>query len=222
MRSLECIRCGNAIPAETIGLVGHRVVECDSCEAVFTVDDPLRANGANPFDVENPPAGVRFLETDTGFEITSVTRSDFWRSFVLFSIMFSGITISCCYIGPFFSDGFENKITFGVFGIPFLLFSLWSIRASTFSLFGKVQIVADGYRGSVSTRAGPFKESTQFSWREIDRVYESFSGVEINDNPLIEIVLEGKERIAFGSYMSTEGRYFVANALEKLVSKLRR
>jgi len=139
--------------------------------------------------------------------------------FVPFTCMWSVMSVGNIFIRPFFI-GQPSVIPIS-FGIPFLLGSVILIAMCLMSLGGKVEVERDGDDGKVFVGFWEIGWSRRFKWSGIDEIREdranNTGGVfQWNRNFRKVILIEGETRIAFGSGLSGERRYFLLQGLKRL------
>lgn len=220
MTGLSCVNCRRDIAAADVNIAAD-IAKCSHCGTIFQVSAAMECGGTPPsFDLNSPPSGVKFLQTPTGFTITASTRSSFAFYFVPFMLVWSGLSLGALYVEPVLSG--KNVILFWFIGLPFLSISIVLNWAAMMMVFGKVRIVADGYKGSVFTGIGFVGLTKHFSWLDIDLIRIGIKRSSRVGKECVQIYLEGKDRIGFGGDLSEERKYYVLHALRSLLGHLRR
>ncbi|WP_421876865.1 hypothetical protein [Pacificispira sp.] len=219
MSALKCIKCQHDIATSDVNVAAD-LAKCARCGSVFKASDALDTDIHSEVDLAHPPNGVWFAKSPMGFELTATTRSVQAIFLVPFSFVWIGFSMSGLYIAPLLS-GKGFSFTY-IFGLPFLVASIFLGWKTLMTLIGTVRVRANGYDGEVFTGIGPIGRTRRFSWRDVKRVTTSnksrFWGRGTED----VISLEGKEFVSFGGDMTDERRYFVAMALQKLLLQLKR
>jgi hypothetical protein len=79
---------------------------------------------------------------------------------------------------------------------------------------GTVVVTLNSGRLSIFTGVGPVGWTRSFSWSEFKAVREDLNGGGFNWKRRVRSIFpEGSRRVGFGSLLSDDRRYFVANAL---------
>lgn len=105
-----------------------------------------------------------------------------------------------------------------LFGLPFLIGSIFLIAWCAMTVAGKVELSQREDRLSVFLGVGSLGWSRNFPWSDFTSVREDSRRSRYNWNGQGQIiVMEGKRRVAFGSMLSEEKRYFVLSALRKML-----
>lgn len=170
------------------------------------------------FDINNPPKGAYINHLDDGVQIGASTRS--WSALFIipFALVWSGGSIGGIYGTQIFTGEFD--IVTSLFGIPFLLGSLFIWSMALMTIAGKVEVTLDSKGGHIFTGVGKIGKHKRFLWSEINSIREDVSisrsskgGSSTNHY----ISLEGQRQVRFGSELSTENRYYILKTLEELI-----
>lgn len=166
-------------------------------------------------DLTRPPPGAWYKPTSSGFAIGATTRSATAIILVLIAGLWSK-SVGSIFIRPLWSGQFTIIPT--SFIIPFLLGSILLIAMSLMSIAGKVEVERDGDDGKVFVGLWEVGWSSRFRWSEIESIREDRTsiGAGFNRYPARVIVIEAATRVAFGSRLSAERRYFLLQGLKRL------
>ena len=107
-------------------------------------------------------------------------------------------------------------IMMSLFGIPFLIGTLFLGSAAIMSLFGRVDVSVVDNQGTVFVGVGPFGWTRRFDWSEITRIEEDLSSNASANNNRVVISLVGKTRLKFGSMLNESRRYYILQGLKLL------
>lgn len=204
-----CSKCGQEVPGNELN-VATNVAHCPKCDEVFPLSSLVQSEVLGPLDLDNPPRGAWYVEDVGGFLVGATTRSPVAFFLVPFMCVWSGGSLGGIYGSQIIKGQFNLGIS--LFGIPFLLGTLLFGSLALMTLFGKVVVRVSDIDSSVFTGVGPVGLRRRFDWQEVTavRVERTFSG---RGQPTMTIVLDGPEKIRFGSMLSEPRRDFVANVL---------
>lgn len=171
------------------------------------------------FDINNPPEGAYINHLPNGVQIGATTRSWFALFIIPFATVWSGGALGGIY-GMQILSGEFNLFT-SLFGIPFLIGSLFVWSFAIMTVAGKVEVTLDSKGGSIFTGVGKIGQYKRFVWSDIDSVQEEINTSRTSkggNSTSYYISLEGQRKIRFGSYLSTERRYYMLQTLQQLVA----
>lgn len=98
-----------------------------------------------------------------------------------------------------------------LFGIPFLIGSMFLVSWCLMSVAGQVVITRHSDQLSIFTGIGPIGWTRTCPLSDFSAVREGYANFN-RQGPAIR--LEGKRAVAFGSMLSTERRYFLVRVLQ--------
>lgn len=165
-------------------------------------------------DISQPPVGVIINKYQDGFEISSTTRSGIAFFLIPFTLMWGGGSMSGIYGSQIFTGKFN--LFMSLFGLPFFIGSLFLTGLTLMFTIGKVKVTVKDDDGIIFIGAGTtgiqkfFKVSQTSSVRE--EIYTN------NRSTGGAIIIEGNQRLRFGTMLSSERRYFFVKALKKLLN----
>jgi hypothetical protein len=111
------------------------------------------------------------------------------------------------------------NLPMSLFGLPFLIGSIFLISWCAMSVAGKVTVSVHGDRLAIFTGVGPFGVTRTASLSDFKTAREDFGYSGMNTNRQSHVIrLEGNRAMAFGSMLSTERRYFLLTALRTALS----
>ena len=193
------------------------VALCRHCGKTFSFSELVHGAEIGVVDLNNPPAGAWFEQLADGFRVGASTRS--WTALFLvpFTCVWAGGSLGGIYGGQLVSGKFQLSIS--LFGIPFLIGSIFLISACAMMVAGKVEVIRRGDRLSVFSGVGFLGWTRNYSWSDFSAVREDNGRGGLNRNrQSVSIVLEGKQRAAFGSGLNEQRRFFVMNALRQALN----
>jgi hypothetical protein len=156
-----------------------------------------------------PPWGVRCRQTENGWIVSATTRSCAAPLPIAFMSFWSYLAFGCIFtsksLKPFTPALAAVTVSLAVFS----LFFWW---VAFMGVLGKVEVRLNGDDGRVFTGFGPFGWSRRFKRSEIRSVFENNRD---RDEP--EIIMEGRKRIRFGSWLSNSRRQYMVEVLSRLL-----
>lgn len=173
-----------------------------------------KENRRDDIDLNQPPIGIKIEQFKDGFEIISTTRSPIAFFLIPFTLVWGGGSMSGIYGSQIFTGKFD--LFMSIFGLPFLFGTIFLTALTLMFAIGKVRVTVKGDEGIIFTGIGStgiqkfFKVSSISSVRE-----ETYSNHKSNGG---SIIIEGNQRLKFGTNLSTERRYFFVKALKKLMN----
>ncbi|MEN9652775.1 MAG: hypothetical protein RL303_495 [Verrucomicrobiota bacterium] len=163
----HCPDCGLPIATEDLAPAQGLAV-CRFCEKPF----PLAASqAAVPYERRTsvpelaPPKGVSLVETMDGFHLSISTRS--WAAVFLvpFTLVWSGGSLGGIY-GTQFAKGYFS-LTMSLFGLPFLIGSVFLIGLTVMAVAGRSIVELAGGRLRLRTGALGVYRTKSADWRDV-------------------------------------------------------
>ena len=201
-----CPSCSRRLPNEDINIAAD-LARCRSCGRTFRLSDLLDAR-IDAVDLQHPPAGAWFEQRAAGFVLGATTRSPMAFLVVPFVCVWASLSLR-----GFFGAA-RNGSPPALFALPFLLIAAMVIAQAAMTVLGKVEVRRDGDDCVVFTGIGWLGWTRRFRWSELQTIREDT--VRRGRSTARAILLEGHSRIAFGSMLSADRRYFLMRALERL------
>jgi len=166
---IHCPECGLPIPASEIAPSAGLAV-CRSCDRSFDLEV---CKSAVPFAQRgqpmptNPPKGVQVEESMDGFRVSVSTRSAAAWFLVPFMCVWSGFSLGGIYGTQLYKG--EFNLVMSLFGIPFLLGSLFFGSFALMALCGKyiLEVRGDEFRCRVGFLG--LYWTTRRRWSDYDR-----------------------------------------------------
>jgi hypothetical protein len=212
--NISCPKCRRAIPLEDVN-VATDVALCRSCSQTFSFAELSQEQAEPPMDMSHPPGGTWLRQMGGGFEVGATTRSALAFFMVPFVLVWSGGSLGGIYGTQIVKGALDWKLC--LFGLPFLIGSLFLIPFALMSVCGKIAVRREGDRGEVFTGIGRIGWTRRFRWSEVKAVRRSLTKWQQNKRnvPLIEIEL-GTKSLRFGSQLSSQRREFLLRALKQV------
>lgn len=207
---MERIRpnCRGRIAMEDIN-VSNDIALCRNCGSSFPFSLLEKAQALQDYPLTEPPRHVH-LEEDFGRKVLVYRR--IWPGvlfLVPFTAFWSGLSMWFLYIEALRQTPVDW--TRMVFGIPFLLGTIFLISMILFGLFGKVVITLENGVGTVFVGIGTLGRTRTFSYSRESFVAIKDSGVRRNDTPVLGICIQnGREEFFFGTGIDEKSKHYIA------------
>jgi hypothetical protein len=214
--NLTCPFCHSKIGMDDVN-VSTDIALCRTCGKTCSFSQLVQDSSSGGPELSAPPAGAWFEESSGGFRVGASTR--FWMAIFLvpFTCVWAGISLSWIY-GTQIRSGHVNPGS-SLFGLPFLIGSIFLIGQCAMNTLGKIEITRNGDNLSVFMGVGLLGWSRNYLWSDFNTAREDSSrnGWNFNRQFGKVIALEGKRRVTFGSMWTDERRYFVLSALRRML-----
>jgi len=226
---ISCPKCRAEIATSDIN-VGTDVALCRVCGNTFRLSEVL-SNGnpilssllssfappSGPVDLNSPPAGAWYEPAGDGFTAGATTRSWLALFLVPFTCVWAGGSMFGIYGTQIIKGHFS--LAPSLFGIPFLIGSIFLVSVCAMSVAGRVTVSVHGDRLAVFTGVGPFGLTRIANLSEFKSAREDWGFGSMNSNRQSRVIrLEGSRAMAFGSALNTERRYFLLAAVQSALS----
>jgi hypothetical protein len=220
LMDITCPSCRSTIALEDVN-VSTDLALCRSCGKTFSFSEIAGGSATAGPDLTVPPAGAWFEQFPGGFRAGGSTRSWMALFLVPFTCMWAGGSLGGIYGRQITSRQFDFSSS--MFGLPFLIGSVVLVAVCAMSVAGKVEVTQSGNRLSVFMGVGWLGWTRSYLWSDFNSVREDSSRGGFNWNQQGRmILLEGKRRAAFGATLSEERRYFMLNAVRKMLRNTNR
>ncbi len=213
---LFCPKCEKILETREIN-VEKDFALCSVCNETFSISNDLFLHElvAGEINLDKIPKGTWVQEFNDGFEIGATTRSYVAFFLVPFMILWSGGSVGSIYGTQIIEWKFS--LFQSLFGIPFLLGTIVVGGLTLMMLFGKVSVTVKNDEGEVFTGIGSLGIIKKFIWSEVKNITQSINlNYNNRNNQQRLIILEGKNKIMFGSFLSNDNRVFMIKALRKI------
>lgn len=209
-----CPTCRSKIAPDDIN-VSTDVALCRSCGNTFRLSEIIGAIPSSSIDLHSPPSGAWYAPTADGFTAGATTRTWMALFIVPFTCVWSGFSMSGIY-GSQIVKG-EFNLSSSLFGIPFLLGTIFLFSWCAMAVFGRVTITRHSDQLTIFTGVGSIGWTRTCALSDFSTVREGYSGFNNwnwNSRQGPSIRIEGKRAVAFGSMLSTDRRYFLLKVVQ--------
>lgn len=213
-----CPKCKQAIAGDDVNVVTD-VGRCRRCDEVYVLSSLVHSTETGPLDLDNPPRGAWYRAEFNGFVVGATTRHPMAFFLVPFMCLWSGGSLGGIY-GTQVVQGKFNALM-SLFGIPFVLGTLFLGTVALMAVCGKVVVEVFDSEGAVFTGIGPFGWRRPFNPLEVTSVRVERYASANNQQPMT-IVLDGPHKLRFGSGLREARRDFIANVLRQELAKGKR
>lgn len=213
----SCPTCSGSLNASNINIATD-VAACPHCGEIFAASSLVSSSSggkATNFNKHQPPQGVSFHETISGWEITASTRSPIAFFLVPFMLVWSGFSLGGIYGSQIVSG--EFSLLMSLFGIPFFMGTIFLGAVVIMSICGTIVVAVDRNQGRIFTGVGPIGWTRNFDWGSITAIEETITRNNSSENNRSHIALIGQQRLKFGSTLSDEKRYYIVQSLRQLL-----
>jgi len=219
--NITCPSCRAAIQAADVN-VSTDIALCRNCGRTFSLAQLIDQSINNGPDLNTPPHGAWFDELPSGFRTGASTASWMALFYVPFSLVWGGMSVGSIYGKQLTSGHFD--VMSSLFGLPFLIGSACLLALCAMTTAGKIEIIQSEDRLSLFMGIGSFGWLRNFVWSDFHTATEAAGryGYSMQNRQGNIIVLEGQRRLAFGSMLNEERRYFVLSALKRMLLKTNR
>ena len=225
---VTCPKCRGKIATDDIN-VATDVALCRACGNTCRLSEIVHggkiisalmssiAPPSGPVDLNSPPAGAWYEPAADGFSAGATTRS--WMA--LFIVPFTCVWAGGSMFGIYGTQLVKGHFSLGLslFGLPFLLGSIFLVSWCAMSVAGKVTVSAHGDRLAIFTGVGPLGVTRIANLSDFKTAREDWGYGSMNGNQQSRVIrLEGARAMAFGSMLSIQRRYFLVSALQSALS----
>lgn len=207
-----CPQCRTPIAMDDVN-VATDIALCRRCGRTFALSDLVGSPSDAGVDLNTPPAGTWFEHLPDGFRAGAPTRSWLALFLIPFTCVWSGISLSGIYGRQLESGNFDLHAS--LFGLPFLIGTLFLLGYDAMIVAGKVEVRRQGDTFTVFTGVGPLGWTRNYTWSDFASIREETRGYARRRRTLL--ILDGKRRATFGTLLSEERRYFLLSALRQML-----
>ncbi len=215
---LPCPKCGGVIPAERIDL-SKDAARCPACDTTSKVSLMIRglnsAPPATPVNPASPPPGAWYRDDGVETVIGATTRSGIAVFLVPFVVVWT-----CALVGGVFG----SQIASGKFDAMTSLVGVFLAIAGTIigsfavmTVCGRVEVRIRQGTGEVFVGVGVIGWRRRFDASGVRTIREDWAGWSSGKRPRKAIFVEGVERVVFGSMLNEGRRYFVMEAMKRVL-----
>jgi hypothetical protein len=210
---IKCPKCRFLIPIEDVN-VSKDIALCRRCDETYSFAELLEESVTEDIDISKPPKGAWYRKTMRGFVVGATTRHASAFFLVPFMTVWSGFSLGGIY-GSQIVKG-EFNLIMSLFGIPFILGTLFFGSIMLMTVMGKVEVAVERNEGHVFIGVGFLGWRQYFQWDKIQKI-QDVTGY--NDGtPYKEIALKtdtGKG-IKFGTGLKQERLDYIRSVLRMM------
>ena len=192
-----CATCKSIIVKENIN-VAKDTAYCTKCDNLHNLSSLTSSNSSQPnvkFDPYEKVDGVTIDDKSYMWSIDATQRSKNVFFLIPFTCIWSGFSLYGIYGEQYLSGQYDLMTS--LFGIPFLLGSLFLIGLCFMSLFGRTHISCDNDKALYFIGVGAIGKYKRFNWSSIKKLndamhihydyddydYENFHDTHIDHEP---------------------------------------
>jgi hypothetical protein len=207
-----CPDCKRAVSPDQVNMATD-LAFCPDCESAFKISSTLSSLASADVPRTPPPGGAWLRKTMRETVVGATTRSWIALLLVPFMVVWSGLSLGGIYWPQILKGEFD--LIPSLFGIPFVLGSLvfWSL--ALMAIWGKVEVTI-GPRSSVFVGVGSVGWRRAIDWSSVHTIREERGTVVYPGGHGHVIVLDGSNRVVFGSGLNENRRYYLLNVLKQL------
>ena len=211
---IHCPLCFAEFPAADVNVAAD-VAYCKHCREASKVSELISEGNESSFDLSNVPSGVEFSETHAGWELASTTRN--WAAWFIvpFTAAWSGFSLT----GIYYSQIAEGRFDPGrsLFGLPFLIGTIFLIGMCLMMTFGQVRISANDGQGVIFWGLGRLGWRRKFDWSSVQQIEEGQQYLGHHGNNQWLIIINGAEVTRLGHLVTEARRRYILHALRGLL-----
>jgi hypothetical protein len=215
----NCPTCRQPLLAENINVQTDLAV-CKACGNVARVSE-LADMDFDARAVANVPAGAWTHQYRGETVVGATTRSPVAFFLVPFMCVWSGGSLGGIYGAQLTNGKFDPVIS--LFGLPFLIGSVFFWSIALMAICGKVEIKVHEGAGTIFTGVGRIGWKRAFNLDDIESIEEGAARTGTSGKyPLFNggtIVLRGKTLLSFGNNLNEARRYFIFQTLRQLKAR---
>ena len=211
-----CPTCKREFAADQVN-VARDVAYCTPCRMAFSLSELAAGHSIeSAVDLDDPPRGTWLHDDGVEVRIGATTRHAMALLLVPFTLVWAGGSLGGIYGSQLKSGQFDLKLS--LFGIPFLIGSVFLVSFTLMMVFGRVEVRLRHSEGRVFAGVGPIGWTRRFTTDAVTDVREGPSmwgakgGARATD-----IILDGPRRFRFGAMLSENRRLFVIAALRRAI-----
>ena len=211
---MKCPNCQTEVANDNINIQSD-MGKCQACNHLFRVSEHFDMP-AFAFDLNQPPKGAWYKNNMQEIRLGATLRSPIAFFLVPFMLIWSGGSLGGIYGTQIAKQQFS--LLQSLFGIPFLLGTLFFGFMTLMMTFGKVELSIDRQGGRVFTGIGKLGKSRSFQWHEVTRIRENYVANSSNKQQG-QIFIDAAQPIRFGLGLAPERHHYLFHALKKIQSQ---
>ena len=162
-----CPQCGRALPPESVNVASDLAL-CPNCNNAFKASSSIGSEVDFRKAMAETPKGIWIEEKLNCVEIGISQRSAAALFLVPFTAVWSGFSMFGIYVTQFIEGKFD--LARSLFGIPFLLGTIFLVTITLYMCFGKTILRMDMEGGEVFNGFLGIGFHKRFRWEDIARM----------------------------------------------------
>ncbi|HQC52365.1 MAG TPA: hypothetical protein PLE92_04480 [Lentisphaeria bacterium] len=184
-----CPQCGSALPPEAVNIATD-LAQCPECGRLHQASACIVEDEVSQNVLRRPPPGTWLRQEADAIVIGVTMRSRAAWFHIPFTVAWSGGSLYGIY-GTQIINGNFNLIL-SLFGIPFLIGTIFLIKTAIYMLFGRQEWHLDEDGGTVFNGVGRFSKHWRFAWKDLTRIYIHTSRSDEDEDEInFKLILEG-------------------------------
>jgi hypothetical protein len=205
-----CPSCRAEIPSADVNVTTDLAL-CRRCGKISSFVEAM-ATPSTPVDLSRPPKGTWLTRHGNGFELGASTRHPIAFFLVPFACVWSGGSLGGIY-GTQISKG-QFNLFMSLFGLPFLIGSIFLVGFTLMTLCGKILLRVEGSRGVLFTGIGPIGFRQHFNWSDVSNI--RLSQKMGRNSTSTQITIDAGKELSFASGIKSERLAFLLAALHEM------
>ena len=214
---MNCPKCNQEISGDQIN-IQQDLAYCGKCKKAVRISDYIH-NVDDDFDIKLAPVGAWVREEKKQLVIGAAMRSPFTFFMVLFMIVWTCGALGGIYGYQILTSKFDLIMT--LFGIPFIIATVYFWILTIMSIWGKVELTIDKRGGTIFRGIGSVGRSKNFRWTEVSTIKQRNSYRRTVSTYGSSIMLEGKRNILFGMGLKYERLYYLLRAMKIILANVK-
>lgn len=213
----QCQFCGAAIALADVN-VANDIALCRTCGKTMPFSEIAPVPGSEDVDLARPPKGVRIEESPIHGRSITYRKIPLVVLFLIpFTAAWSGFSMYGIY-GSQLKKG-EFDLASSLFGLPFLIGTVFLVSFILFCLFGRWRIVYSGGVLAAAMQVGPIGWTRRLVCDKSARVSIRPAKWQNNNGPqnLIQVECQGNT-LKFGTPIPDEAKAFIAEAIRRTIA----
>ena len=214
-----CPQCGSALPPEAVNIATD-LAQCPECGQVNRASACVVEDEISKDVLRQPPPGTWLRQEADAIVVGATMRSKSAWPMALFTSIWGGIGIFGIYGIQIIKRSFELTPT--LFGIPFLLVTIFLVKTTIYMIFGHQEWHLDEDGGSGFNGVGRFGKRWRFAWKDLSRIH-THTTRDNHGNTSYKLILEGvSPELKISLPECKERQQFIINAIRYYHQQWRR
>lgn len=209
---MKCPQCSTTLLSQNINIQDN-IAKCSNCDNIFKASEGLDSFD-NKFNITQPPSGSWYEQDVDKIIVGATTRNAIAFFLIPFTIVWAGLSLGSIYGSQISTQ--EFSLSESLFGLPFLIGSLFMLKSILMATFGKVELRLDRNGVIIFTGIGSIGRKQTFHWRDVSTINNGITRPWYQRYDEEAIVIEGASSIVLGTDLNEQRRYYLLNALKKM------